>query len=647
MLVLEPAGVAAALRRLRERKVHPLFAGYLHLRRRAAELGRLDDLRPDFLEFHERFLSPAGHPLGSPYVKPFINTKPTERNAWLNENVAGSYAPSSIRPDKPFGRVVNVDKADRSYSLPPDHAELAARHLLYGGKINAADLAAVLYRDFGFVPSMTADDLAGLFAYEFGFIEEEGGESGEEFAQLFETPSGAADDLRLVPFGKPQAGTPTADDPPPEGNPERVSERRSAGAVRRLSADDLYPPPTPPAPPRIDSLTVSGLLSFGMEERFDFGRLNLLVGANGAGKSNLLDCLRVFQAAPIDISHPFRAGGFQEWVWLGGGESSSPPELSIRVSPAGGDPILHQLRLVPPESGRAQFSLEERIAVARGEGGESTLFSASEKTAASIVRSAKVRELKSHDSSRSVLEQVRDAAAYPELAALGNFYAKLRIYSEWAFGRGSALHRSDGNRAPLPGFVLRAPSPAGRLIDGVSEDLGDVPLFLDGVSRTRTHEKVREFLRNVKEQYVDFETKLRGPLVALELLENPGPVPVPATRLSDGTLRFLALAAILLHDEPPPVICLEEPELGMHPDMIGVLADMIADAKERTQLLVTTHSELLLDRLQDDFDVLFAFNATSHGTRVIPFDQEQFGAWREDHTLGELWTSGELGGNRW
>jgi predicted ATPase len=90
-----------------------------------------------------------------------------------------------------------------------------------------------------------------------------------------------------------------------------------------------------------------------------------------------------------------------------------------------------------------------------------------------------------------------------------------------------------------------------------------------------------------------------------------------------------------------------EPELGMHPDMIRMVARMIIDSSTKTQLFITTHSEHLLTAVQDDFDALFAFDAGFSGTSVRRFSQEEYKHWREEHTLGELWTTGELGGNRW
>ena len=102
--------------------------------------------------------------------------------------------------------------------------------------------------------------------------------------------------------------------------------------------------------------------------------------------------------------------------------------------------------------------------------------------------------------------------------------------------------------------------------------MGDLALALNGLERSSAHEKIRELLGELKETYRDYVTRILFGRVGLELVEAPFDLPVPAKRLSDGTLRFLALAAILLQNQPPALICLEEPELGMHPDMILMVA---------------------------------------------------------------------------
>ncbi len=75
---------------------------------------------------------------------------------------------------------------------------------------------------------------------------------------------------------------------------------------------------------------------------------------------------------------------------------------------------------------------------------------------------------------------------------------------------------------------------------------------------------------------------------------------ISATRLSDGTLKFLCLMAVLLDAKPAPLICIEEPETGLHPDALALVGDALREASKRTQLIVTTHSDALVDRFTDE-----------------------------------------------
>lgn len=184
MYVISKQIVARSLVRLRAQKTHTLFAGYLYLQQRATQLGRLEDLHPEFLPFFRQFFLVGNHPLGTPYIKPFTEQKASDKNLWLNENVAGSYAPSSLRPGQPFRQVVNI--VEKKYSLPPDHAQRALEHLLYFIPVKVADLAVFLYRDFGFFDnSITIQDLIDVFAFELGYVNKLGARWDENFQKLY------------------------------------------------------------------------------------------------------------------------------------------------------------------------------------------------------------------------------------------------------------------------------------------------------------------------------------------------------------------------------------------------------------------------------------------------------------------------------
>jgi predicted ATPase len=130
-------------------------------------------------------------------------------------------------------------------------------------------------------------------------------------------------------------------------------------------------------------------------------------------------------------------------------------------------------------------------------------------------------------------------------------------------------------------------------------------------------------------------------------LEEKGGRQIPATRLSDGTLRYLCLLAILLHPEPPPIVAIEEPELGLHPDVIPHVAELLVKASARTQLFVTTHSRMLVDALGDDPESVIVCSKENGESRMERLDAEHLREWLGHYSLGDLWSKGEIGGNRW
>ena len=143
----------------------------------------------------------------------------------------------------------------------------------------------------------------------------------------------------------------------------------------------------------------------------------------------------------------------------------------------------------------------------------------------------------------------------------------------------------------------------------------------------------------------DFDVQIEGGTV--QVFFHEGPNPIPATRLSDGTLRYLCLLAILCHPSPGTLVCIEEPELGLHPDALPALATLLKEASERTQLIVTTHSDVLVDALTDTPESVVVAGRSQHGTTLERLNADKLKPWLEKYRLGQLWTRGEIGGTRW
>ena len=160
----------------------------------------------------------------------------------------------------------------------------------------------------------------------------------------------------------------------------------------------------------------------------------------------------------------------------------------------------------------------------------------------------------------------------------------------------------------------------------------------------------REIMQRMRTFYPDIEditTAIAGRTVEVFFHEKILRHPVPAVRLSDGSLRFLCLLAVLCHPEPHLITCIEEPELGLHPDVIPDIADLLIAASKRTQLVVTTHSDILIDALTDVPESVIVCEKRKGETRLRRLEEMDLKPWLKKYRLGELWSKGEIGGNRW
>lgn len=184
--VVHPQRARDALARLREARIHPNFIAYLCLKRAAAAYGRDHDLPLDAREFHRTFLTVPDADPEYPYIRPFSDVAPSPANAWLNPNVAGSFARSSFRAT--FLKVVDVEGEGRRtrYSFKPTHWELARTHLTDDRHVSVVDLAVFLYRDHALTTeAVEVTDWVRVFRDEFGYPEPVDPADDEEFQHLY------------------------------------------------------------------------------------------------------------------------------------------------------------------------------------------------------------------------------------------------------------------------------------------------------------------------------------------------------------------------------------------------------------------------------------------------------------------------------
>lgn len=383
------------------------------------------------------------------------------------------------------------------------------------------------------------------------------------------------------------------------------------------------------------SIQLHNFLSYGGESRaIELRDLNVIIGPNGSGKSNLIEAIELLRSAPKDLLTPIRdGGGVRDWLWKG---ADFPPVATINAlfqHPRGRDNLRYVLGFT--EANQHFLINDERIEEECPDQGHDTpyfYYQFVDGHGVLNVRGEKRRlQHEAIDPVQSILSQRKDPDQYPELTYLSNTLAKIRLYREWCFGRYTTPRVAQ--KADLPNEFLES-------------DASNLGLVLNRLQREPPVKK--QFLKALHDLYEgidDYYVQVEGGTV--QVFFHEGRYTIPATRLSDGTLRYLCLLAILCHPTPPPLVCIEEPELGLHPDVLPTLADLMKEASERCQLIVTTHSDVLVDALTDQPESVLVAEKTEQGTTLTRLDAEKLRPWLEEYRLGRLWTRGEIGGTRW
>ena len=399
--------------------------------------------------------------------------------------------------------------------------------------------------------------------------------------------------------------------------------------------------------PFIRRLGLQGLLSFPPDmESFELQPLNVLIGPNGSGKTNLIEALELLRAMPTDFAAAIRVGGgAAEWLWKGENPARAAA-MDVEIgdeAPSTGRPLRYRLEFTEVNN-RVEVldeAIEETTAIAGNEDVDFYYRFRRGKPVISVGKwtpdfsdSTPSREKKQIDRGdlyldQSILSQRREPKLYPEITYLRHLLERIRTFRDWTFGASSQP------RAPQ-----RAEDPSDELLPGG----GNLPLVLNEIQH-RGDLNFNETMNRFLPRYERASTRIAGGSVQLYLHEQGLRDPIPATRVSDGTLRFLAMLVALHAPTPPPLLCIEEPELGMHPDAVALLAELLVEASSRMQLVVTTHSDALLSELGDKVESVLVCENDGHGTTIRRLDAERLAFWLKDYTLGDVWRIGEIGGN--
>ncbi|MEN9543958.1 MAG: hypothetical protein RLZZ598_791, partial [Pseudomonadota bacterium] len=368
-----------------------------------------------------------------------------------------------------------------------------------------------------------------------------------------------------------------------------------------------------------ESIQLNGFLSFPPDSPpFEMKPLNVLIGPNGAGKTNLIEAFELLRSTPADLAKTVREGdGAAEWIWKGK-DGDKTARINAVIGPA---PTKRSLRYRLAFT-VAQHRLEvideavEELRPERSDQSDGRFYYRFQqgRPVITVKGSGKGGAFKERRLERdslipdqSVLSQRKDPDLYPELTWAGQAFGEIQTFREWRFGQGSPV---------------RLPQPADQQADRLLLEGRNLALVLSQI-QLRHGKEIDRLIKRFLPRFDQLVVATLGGTVQFFLREEGLDEPIPAKRLSDGTLRFLAILGALLAPKPPRLLCIEEPEMGLHPDALALLAELLVEASSRMQLVVTTHSEALISALTEHVESIVVCENTGHGTTLSRLETER------------------------
>lgn len=352
--------------------------------------------------------------------------------------------------------------------------------------------------------------------------------------------------------------------------------------------------------PKLKKITVKGYKSINELDNFELSDLNILIGANGAGKSNFINIFKLLANIGDQTLQLFtqKSGGPDSLLHFGR-KKSEKIHMEFYFGANG-----YKIDLIPTNDNRLIF--EKEMMYFEGDHGNFTYL---------IGQGNEEANLKS--STQKVAEYVRP------------IFSSWRVYHFHDTGDSAKVkqkHKSNDNlKLKNDGANLAA------YLKRLHEDYND------------NYQQIVKTIQMVAPFFGDFVFR-ESEDIELEWTEIGDPdTPFKAHALSDGTLRFICLSTLLLQPFKlmPDTILIDEPELGLHPYAINVLSDLISRASEKKQLIISSQSVELINNFEPQH--IIAVDRENDCSILRRLDSDKLSDWLEDYTLGELWKRNILG----
>jgi len=368
----------------------------------------------------------------------------------------------------------------------------------------------------------------------------------------------------------------------------------------------------------LNKISIKGFKSIRELNDLELGNLNIVIGANGAGKSNLVQVFRMLMAMTRKNFTKFilEQGGADNFLFNG---LKVTPKIDIAFefesfSDNAKGPNQYRFELSPTVDERFLIN-EEREYV-----------------------TTNWRSYGSSSEESRLYDERNESSWDGRWNGVGHFVYE--SISKWM-----VYHFHDTSSS--------APMRRSEIIEDCHDLRGDAaniaPFLLNlknNESYNKNYTEIVDAIRFVTPFFDDFRLDVQklgeAEKTKLSWTQKGSDFPMQPYHLSDGSIRFICLATALLQPYPPSTIIIDEPELGLHPEAISILAELIQVASKKTQVIVATQSPALVDQfaIQD----IIVVNREDGASTFKRLKEEDFSEWLKNYSVGELWTKNVIVG---
>lgn len=365
---------------------------------------------------------------------------------------------------------------------------------------------------------------------------------------------------------------------------------------------------------KLARITLKGFKSIAYDRpiTLDIGSTNILLGANGAGKSNIISFFKMIGYMMNESLQQFiaQSGTNQKFLYYG---SKKTPTLSAEI----------------------RFDSKNSYDIYR--------FSLTNAVQDRLIISSEEIEWKNPKSNTSFSKQLESNFRESALNHLKSEDAACKIV--WDILAGCKVYQFNDSSALSP---MRQASTveSAHYLQSEANNLASFLLYLKNSYRD-SYERIVSYVKEIVPQFRDFYLEPERGYVSLKWVDtSANDYVLSSDQFSDGSIRFIALATLLLQPEKtmPRVIIIDEPELGLHPYAIDQLTEMIKDASLHAQIIVATQSPALIDGFDANDVTVIERDEENQCTVARKLNAQDYSEWLEEYTLSELWNKNVIGG---